>query len=74
MCQQVTDVENKFTELDSLHREGWIRQETVAFQLKKTRKPKKKNEKKKKIGEFEVKSSGIRSHIASLRKKHVESK
>ncbi|EFX67795.1 hypothetical protein DAPPUDRAFT_330714 [Daphnia pulex] len=70
---QVTDVENKFTELDCLHRDGWTRQETVHFQLKKTKKPKKKTEKKKNIGEVEVKSSGIRSHIASLRKKHMES-
>ncbi len=74
MCSQVTDVENKFTELDCLHRDGWTRQETVQFQLKKTKKPKKKNEKKKNICEVEVKSSGIRSHIASLRKKHMESK
>jgi hypothetical protein len=57
--------------LESLLGNGWIRQENVEFQLKEKqkRKPKKEN-----VDKVYVNSSRIKSHIASLRKKQMESK
>lgn len=70
---QVTDVENKFSQLDSRRKAGWKSQENIEYLFRKKRNPTSRTEKKKDAGESEIKSSGIRSHIALLRKKQMES-
>ncbi|XP_059353607.1 disks large-associated protein 5-like [Daphnia carinata] len=70
---QVTDVENKFTQLDYRRKAGWKCQENIESLGRKKRNPKSRTQKKKDASEHEMKSSGIRSHIALLRKKQVES-
>ena len=64
---QVTDVEKKFTDLDILHKNGWIRMETLNdVQAKKSSV---KTGKTKTFKTDAVKSkSGIRSHIESMRR------
>ena len=68
---QVTDVENKFAELDRLHANGWIRQETSASQG--GRRKKSKKQKKKSNGD-KTQGSGVRAFIASLKNKQPESR